>query len=195
MKVAKLSGALADPTWSGWDQVDGTSVSLNPVPLDLQPTAYVREAWKDRAYGQTAEGQVKAASDGQQLFIRVEWPDDPRPNTEFQDAVSAIFPTNGNGALASLGDADEPLSLWFWENGRPDALSLSARGPGVFRKDGPDGVAANGALANGRWSVVLSGPAACANSGKLGLAVWNGSNDERSGLAAVSRDWLPLELD
>lgn len=195
MKVAKLTGALADPSWAGWSAVANVTVPLNPVALESQTTAYVREAWKDRDYGQVAEGQVKAASDGQRLYLRVEWPDDPTPNGEFQDAVSAIFPTNGSGVLATLGDAEKPLVLWFWENGRPDALRLISRGPGVFRKDASDGVAAAGVLADGRWSVVLSGPAAMGQKGKVGLAVWNGSNDERAGLAAVSREWLLLEME
>ena len=195
MKVAKLSGALADPKWAGWSGVDGAAVPLQPVALEAQPTAYVREAWKDKDYGQVAEGQVKAASDGERLYIRVEWPDDPKPNAEFQDAVSAVFPTNGSGVLATLGNAEKPLVLWFWENGRPEALRLMSRGPGVFRKDTADGVAATGVLTDGRWSVVLSGPAAIGAKGKVGLAVWNGSNDERAGLAAVSREWLPLEMD
>lgn len=195
MKVAKLTGALADPSWAGWSAVDNVTVPLKPVALESQTTAYVREAWKDRDYGQVAEGQVKAASDGERLYLRVEWPDDPTPNGEFQDAVSAIFPTNGSGVLATLGDAEKPLVLWFWENGRPDALRLISRGPGVFRKDASDGVAAAGVLADGRWSVVLSGPAAIGQKGKVGLAVWNGSNDERAGLAAVSREWLLLEME
>ena len=195
MKVAKLTGALADPSWEGWSAVDSATVSLNPVALECQPTAYVRESWKDRDYGQVAESQLKAASDGDRLYLRVEWADDPAPHTEFQDAVSAIFPTNGSGVLATLGNAEKPLVLWFWENGRPDPLGLVSRGPGVFRKDANIGVGAAGVLADGRWSVVLSGPAAAGHKGKVGLAVWNGSNDERAGLAAVSREWLPLELE
>lgn len=194
MKVARLNGQLADPAWSGWDGVPSTTVPLNPVAFESQPNAYIRESWRDHDYGQVATGELKAASDGDKLYLRVEWPDDPAPNREFQDAVSAIFPTNGSGVLATLGDEDKPLVLWFWENGRPSALRLIARGPGVFRKDG-DGVGAAGVLADGRWSVVLSGPAAIGAKGKVGLAVWNGSNDERAGLAAVSREWLPLEMD
>ena len=195
MKGAKLTGALADPRWPGWNAIASAAVPLKPVALESQPTAYLRSVWKDRDYGQVAEGQVKAASDGERLYLRVEWPDDPAPNGEFQDAVSAVFPTNGSGVLATMGDAEKPLSLWFWEHGRPEALRLTARGPGVFRKEARDGVAAEGVLADGRWSVVLSGPAVAAENGKVGLAVWNGSNEERAGLAAVSREWLQLEME
>ncbi|MCC6960165.1 MAG: hypothetical protein IT301_09995, partial [Dehalococcoidia bacterium] len=165
------------------------------VALEAQPTEYIRESWKDRDYGQTAEAQVKAASDGQRLYVRVEWADDSAPNREFQDAVSAIFPTNGSGVLATLGDTEKPLALWFWEQGRPGPLRLLSSGPGVVKKDPEANLGAKGVLADGRWSVVLSGPADVLQKQKLGLAVWNGSRDERAGLAAVSQEWLPLEME
>jgi len=195
MKVRKLSGALADPAAEAWRTVENERVSLAPVALEAQPTEYIREAWKDRDYGQTAEAHVKAASDGERLYVRVEWADDPAPNGEFQDAVSAIFPTNGSGVLATLGDAEKPLALWFWEQGRPGPLRLLSSGPGVVKKDPATPLGANGVLADGRWSVVLSGPADVVQKHKLGLAVWNGSREERGGLAAVSQEWLPLEME
>lgn len=195
MKVAKLSGALADPAAAAWQSVQDVRVALAPVALEAQPTDYIRETWKDRDYGQTAEAQVKAACDGNRLYVRVEWADDPAPNREFKDAVSAIFPTNGSGMLATLGDAAKPLALWFWEDGRPGPLRLISSGPGVVTKDPEANLGATGALDGGRWSVVLSGPADVLQKNKLGLAVWNGSRDERAGLAAVSQEWLPLEME
>lgn len=195
MKVAKLSGSLADPSSAAWGSAETVSVSLAPVALEVQPTAYIRETWANRDYGQTAKAEIKAASDGDRLYLRVEWADDPVPNREFQDAVSAIFPTNGSGVLATLGNEEKPLALWFWEQGRPGPLRLISTGPGVVEKDNEAALGASGVLADGRWSVVLSGPAAVAEKRKVALAVWNGSNEERAGLAAVSREWLPLELD
>ena len=195
MKVAKLAGTLADPSSAAWQSLEDVRVPLAPVALEAQPTEYIRETWKDRDYGQTAEAQVKAASDGERLYLRVEWADDPVPNREFQDACSAIFPTNGSGVLATLGNAEKPLALWFWEDGRPGPLRLISSGPGVVQKDAADSLGAKGVLADGRWSVVLSGPADITEKRKVALAVWNGSRDERAGLAAVSQEWLPLEME
>src|SRR5690606_7463453 len=114
---------------------------------------------KDRDYGRTPDARVAAATDGNRLYLRIDWEDDPRPNGEFQDAVGAIFPTNGTGVLATLGTDDKPLGLWFWEHGRPAPLALLSRGPGVFRRDDGNQLAAQGVLNDGRWSVVISGPA------------------------------------
>lgn len=195
MNVTRIAGALADPAAEAWRSVDDVAVPLAPVALEAQPTEYIREAWKDRDYGQTAEARVKAASDGERLYLRVEWADDPAPNGEFQDAVSAIFPTNGSGVLATMGDEEKPLAMWFWEDGRPGPLRLLSRGPGVVAKESAGELAAKGVLEGGRWSVVLSGPAEAAAKRKVALAVWNGTREERAGLAAISQEWLPLELD
>jgi len=197
MKVAKVSAPaaeLADPAAAVWRGVPSESVSLAPVPLAAQPTEYIRQAWANKAYGRTSEAMVAAASDGQRLYLRLEWEDDEKPNGEFQDAVAGVFPADGDAPLATLGDANKPLAVWYWEPGRAGPLNLTARGPGVFHKDNSAALSANGALNERRWSVVISGPAAAAKAGKVGVAVWNGSNEERAGLAAVSRDWLKLEL-
>jgi DMSO reductase family type II enzyme heme b subunit len=195
MRVVNIAGPLTDPQAEAWRSVEAVPVALAPVALEAQPTAYIREAWKDRDYGQTSEARVQAASDGERLFLRVEWADDPVPNREFQDAVGAIFPTNGSGVLATMGTPEKPLAIWFWEDGRPGPLRLISSGPGIVAKEAADGLGANGALAGGNWSVVLSGPAVAAASHKVAFAVWNGSKQERAGLAAVSREWLPLEME
>jgi len=195
MKIAKVSGgaSLADPTAPAWASVESVTVPLQPVPLDAQPTSYIREAWAGRPYGKTAQASLAAATDGDKLYVRLSWKDDERPNKEFQDAAAAVFADNGGGAISTLGDADKPVAMWFWENGRTGANSLISHGPGVVRKEAGSGLAAAGELAGGSWNVVFGGPLAAARSGKVGIAVWNGSNDERGGLAAVSRDWVSLE--
>ncbi len=194
MKVAKLAAGagLEDPAGAGWKEVAGETVVLSPVPLDEQPNAYIQEAWQGRAYGETPEAKVAAASDGARLYVRVEWKDDGAANGEFQDAAGAMFPLSGGGAVGSMGSADSPVGLWFWEDGRPQALDIVSSGPGVFKRQEGD-VAGAGSLSDGVWSVVLSGPASASSAGGLGVAIWNGSNDERAGLAAVSREWVTLE--
>jgi len=194
MKVAKLSpgSGLSDPAAAGWKDQAAETVALSPVPLAAQPNAYIQEAWKGREYGRTGEASVAAASDGEKLYVRLEWADDAQPNGEFKDAAGALFPLNGSGSPETMGSEDSPVGVWFWEDGRPEALEIESSGPGVFRrKEGA--VEGAGALVGGRWVVVLSGPASAAAGGRLGVAVWNGSNDERAGLAAVSREWVTLE--
>ncbi len=197
MKVANLSSAagLSDPGSPDWQGLGSETVALSPVPLEAQSNAYIQESWSGKEYGKTPEVRVVAASGGGRLYIRLEWSDDVKDHGEFKDAAGALFPINGGGALATLGSAESPLAIWFWEDGRPAGLSLKATGPGVFRREEGGDLAATGTLNDGTWSVVFEGPADVASRGSLGVAVWNGSNDERAGLAAVSRDWLALEME
>ncbi|MCK9518477.1 MAG: hypothetical protein M0R74_05525 [Dehalococcoidia bacterium] len=196
MKVANVQAGhdLADPRAATWTSIAHESVSLAPVPLRNQPNEYIRTKWADRPYGETPSASVAAASDGERIYLLLEWEDDPRPNGEFQDGAAVLFSSGNSDGLATLGTPTSPMTLWYWEDRRPAPLVLQSSGPGVFRKQGNGNLAAQAGLRDGRWSVVLSGPAAIPPDAKVGVAVWNGTNEERAGLAAVSREWLPLEL-
>ncbi|MCC6383041.1 MAG: hypothetical protein IT304_11085 [Dehalococcoidia bacterium] len=197
MKAARMNGdssTLSDPGSERWRDIPAVAVALAPVPLAAQPTEYIRQAWAGRPYGQTAEAMVAAASDGDRLYVRVEWEDDSRPHGEFQDAAGVIFHNGSDVALATMGKDGAPVPLWYWENGRPAPLHLMSTGPGVVEKVADAVPAARALLNESRWSVVFSGPAGSNSHARLGVAVWNGSNEERAGLAAVSREWLPVEL-
>ena len=171
MKVPTIKdGSLGTPDSPGWATVPTESVALGPVPLSAQPTAYIRETWASRPYGTTASASVAAASDGQKLYVRLEWADDAKPNTEFQDAAGAVFATAADSTIATLGSSAAPVGVWYWENGRKEALSLASKGPGVVRKDAADAVNAAAAAADGKWSVVLIGPLAAAKAGKLPMS-------------------------
>ena len=195
MKVAKVSSAsaLEDPASAGWASVSGEKVSLGAIPAATQPTAYIREAWANRAHGTTASAEIAAATDGQRLVVRLSWADDAKANGEFPDGAAVVFPGAANSAVETLGSASAPVGLWCWQHGRDGALDIESRGPGAFRKQAADGIKATSALNGGRWAVVLSGPVSASKLGKLGVVVWNGSNEERAGLGAVSQGWLGLE--
>ena len=45
-------------------------MSLAPVPLQAQPTAYVQRAWASRPYGKTPQATLAAASDGTRKGVR-----------------------------------------------------------------------------------------------------------------------------
>jgi DMSO reductase family type II enzyme heme b subunit len=193
MKITNVSPGtdLGSPAAEAWKTAAVETVKLAPAPLAAQPTAYVRAKWASLPYGATPSAEVAVASDGGKVFVRIEWPDDERPNGEFADAAAVLVAGEAGASAATFGDREHPVGLWYWENGRGEALALSAQGPGVFRRTGVDTVAAAAELTGGRWSVVLSGLAPAGNA--IGVAVWNGSNDERSGLAAVTPEWIHLD--
>lgn len=195
MEVKRLSGDLADPAAAAWDSVATEAVGLSAIPLDAQPTEYIRVAWADRPYGKIASADVGAAHDGERLYVRLQWADSDTANTEFHDAAGVLFPDDGADApAATLGSADAPVRLWYWQANLDAARDLDARGPGVFAKRAAPAVDASAALADGRWSVVLSSGLDTAVT-RLGVAVWDGSNEERAGIGAVTHEWIPLEVE
>lgn len=193
MKVATSTeprAALIDPASDAWAAVPADTISLSPVALDAQPNAYIQTAWSNRAFGTTPEVSVAALCEDECLYVRLEWDDDPSANGEFADAAGLLL---GEGNLATLGSAEDPLELWYWAEDRGQPLALIAQGPGVFSRNPNIGLDAVASLDAGRWRVVLAGPLASLTAHhRLGVAIWNGSNEERAGLAAVS-SWLTTE--
>jgi DMSO reductase family type II enzyme heme b subunit len=196
MHARKLGGDLDSPDSAGWAGAEVVTVALAPVALTAQPTEYIRTKWADRPFGTVAEVQAAAAHDGSRLYVRLDWADAAEPNGEFADAAAVYFPELDATPPATIGAPDAPARLWFWEGDLPAPRRLRASGPGVFRPDG-DGVRAAAALDAGRWRVVLSGDLADATTAgsRLGIAVWNGANEERAGLGAVTTHWLSLEIE
>ena len=194
MRVEQRSGDLSDPGAAAWADAETIAVALGPVPLAEQPTEYIRVKWADRPYGTVPEVQVAAAHDGERLAVRLEWADSPTPNAEFPDAGAVYFPEGADAPVATVGGPDAAVRLWYWQADLEDACSLEGRGPGVFRPTGTNGVSATAALEGGRWAVVLTGNLSAAASARVGVAVWDGTNEERAGLGAVSPEWIPLEV-
>lgn len=196
MEVRTLEGDLADPASAAWSGADSATISLAPVPLDAQPTEYIRTKWADVSYGNVSEVTVAAAHDGSQAWVRLEWADSSEPNTEFPDSAAVYFPADGDAPAATIGADGSPVNLWFWRDGAAEGRDLTATGPGRFRPraDGAVGVAA--ALEGGRWSVVLSHSIGdLREAGRLGVAVWDGSNEERAGIGAATPEWVSLTIE
>jgi len=195
MKVERtdsLEADLTDPSSPIWSDLTAETVSLSPVPLDAQPTEYIRASRAESSYGETAQASAMAIGRGDQLYVRLEWQDDEKPNAEFADAAAIVLGT-GDG-IRTLGSDDAPVTLWYWAEDRDDSFSLTSRGPGVVRKNADVSIGSNANLGDNRWAVVLSGPASDVSDAQLGVAIWNGSNDERAGLAAVS-GWHSLDTE
>ena len=183
---------LNDPSSAVWRDLTSETVALSPVPLEAQPNEYIRISRADKPYGATAEAKASALNNGEQLFVRLEWQDDESPNAEFADAAAIL--TGRGDEIQSLGNEDTPVGMWYWASDREQSLSLVSSGPGVVRSNADVVTGASANLDGGRWAVVLSGPSSEVTDNQIGVAIWNGSNDERAGLAAIS-GWLSLDTE
>jgi DMSO reductase family type II enzyme heme b subunit len=211
MQVPEIVDDALDPADKAWAAVPSEKVPLVPVPIEEQPNEYIRTAWRTRPYGRVGEVDVAAVQRGERLLVRLEWDDSDEPNTEFLDGAGVFFPDAGDsGAPLTIGSHGAPVRLWAWrdrtpmQEALPAARELVASGPGAFRAAGldagdgenegarPDAVSA---LSGGRWAVVIAGDLArAAAAGRMGVVVWDGSNDERAGIGAVSPNWVPLTV-
>lgn len=195
MQVSKVSTNLADPSGAGWSGVAGETVNLAPIPIEAQPTEYVRVKWSDLPYGNVTEATVSAAHDGSTAWVRLEWADSDQPNVEFPDAAAVYFPSGGEAPVGTIGSEEAGVNLWFWRSDEDEGRHLSGNGPGVFRPQ-EGSVTTSAALDDGRWAVVLSHSLDELRDGAaLGIAVWDGSNEERAGIGAATTEWLSLSID
>ena len=209
-RVASSDGVLLDPGSSEWDSVAASELILQPTPITAQPSLYVQEKWKTRPYGLVQHVQVRAAHNGELLYFRLSWADATnndgiRDTDQFPDATAVLFPVNGDAPLQSMGSPQAPVNAWYW---RPDLevpFSVMAQGTGTTRRTQDSELRAQGLYADSAWRVVIrrrltsDGPGyvslAPGTNRKVGFAVWQGGNQERGGLKAVSQDWEPLEIE
>jgi complex iron-sulfur molybdoenzyme family reductase subunit gamma len=151
---------------------------------------------------------VQAVRTDQRLYLRVSWSDTTADRSTdstlaFADAVAVQLPANASARPPiAMGGPDNPVNVWYWSaDGTTD--ELLAGGPGSTTRFDRSAVVTDARHENGRWHVVLarsldaSGERRTAISADddldVALAVWNGSNMERSGQKSVS-EWHYLAL-
>ena len=153
-----------DPAAAEWAAAPEETLALQQTPWASQPSEYAQNAWRYRPYGETGAVRVAAAHNGEALFFRLSWQDETK-----DDAIRDTVSRDSDGIAVTGG-------------------SLSAAG----------------SYESGRWRVVISRPFAVqgqdlaalnpGQTGKVGFAVWQGSNQERAGVKATTPDWQPLEI-
>ena len=180
---------------ASWDQVPAHRISLNRTP-PLYDT-------DEPASPEIATVDVRAVRANGKLLVQMSWldpthdsaalPEIPStpPETRFRklpteaedrffDAAAVMFPEKKGAVAPSLqmGDADDPVQIYYWNAARGPML-MQAAGRGTTRRTGAT-FAARGAYEKGRWTVVFELPDLAAGT-PLAFAVWNGSQKDRDG--------------
>ncbi|TSA41039.1 MAG: chlorate reductase subunit gamma [Betaproteobacteria bacterium] len=197
--IAKQVDA-SQPDAVAWNKAPATKVSLQPA-FPGHPTIV--------GTPRIAEVTVQAVRSRDRLFVRLVW-DDPTANgkpsdtAQFADGVAIQFPVNGKASTTPfMGDAKSTVNIWRW---RADgyAEELVADGFGTATSLHAQGeVSGVGVKSPQGWQVVLSRKLA-GSEGTVNLtrfheipiafAAWDGSNQERDGLKAVTLTWQKLRL-
>jgi DMSO reductase family type II enzyme heme b subunit len=203
--------SLLDSESSTWQTQSGESIQLIGTPAGLQPTEAIRVAWVGKQIGAVASVRVGAIHNGDFLAFRLEWEDpnedaELRDNDSFPDAAAIALPAAEGAPLVLMGAVGKPVNAWYWRADDADrARHVSAEGLGTSRTLDLELVQARGVWKEGRWRVVIaramnvSVPGAAqiqpGDETGFGVAIWEGSHQERAGIKAFSGDWKPLTID
>ena len=206
LKVSSVADYAATSA-PGWQSVPSETVELVPAPMEMQPNGFIQAQYRNREYGKTPVIEAQSVHDGTSLAVRLRWPAE-RPfnggREGFPEGAAIAFPVKGEPALWTMGTDDEPVQFIQWRALKNEVRSVVAWGIGSSLPGTAVGEAVTAGWSQGHWTIVMlrtlaGGPEAATlvpgASTQIGFAVWNGSNEERAGLKAVSVDWTPLEID
>ena len=185
-----------------------TGEAWNEVPAATVPLSSSGAAVPNADDVTVERVSVAAARSDERLYLRLSWADKTRDtNTtqvrRFADAVAVQLPAEATARPpVTMGSTDNRVNVWYWD-GSGATQELLAGGPGTTTQFAESTVRTNATHTDGRWQVVLSRPLSAASENRtavptdadmdIALAVWNGSNMERSGQKAVS-EWYYLAL-
>ncbi len=206
VKITTIADYAAT-TAAGWQQVPAETVEMVPAPVEMQPNGFIQANWRDRPYGQLASLQAQSVHDGTNIAVRLRWASE-KPETGgregFPDGAAIAFPVTGEPVLWSMGNEDEPVQFIQWQAMKNQIRSVVAWGIGSSVPGPAVSETVTAGWSQGYWTIVMlrtlaGGPEAAnlqpATETRIGFAVWNGSNEERAGIKAVSVDWLSLIIE
>lgn len=201
IRVLSAAGAqAASPQAAIWRKAPATEVTLQtafPGHVSIVGTAV------------TERLTAQAVHAGGQLYVRLAW-SDRTANTaiddtnKFADGAAVQFPVNGLATtLPFMGDVEHPVNVWHWRaDGRTQ--NLVAKGFGTATLVPYPGLKGTAVRTDGGWAVVLARPlrvkadegASLTGRGTMPIAfaAWDGENQERDGLKAVTMEWWQLRF-
>lgn len=185
-------------TSDAWGRVPAASVALSPTGAAVPASDNV-----------TAEQvNVEAARSDGRLYLRLSWADPTRDASTdtvraFADSVAVQIPASAtNRPPIAMGGTDNRVNVWYW-SATGATQELLAGGPGTTSRFEDSAVTTDAAYRDGRWRVTFARSLDAAGQNRtaipsdadmdVAVAVWNGSNMERSGRKAAS-GWYYLAL-
>lgn len=153
---------------------------------------------------------AQAVQAGDRLFVKLAWSDRTanasiKDTGQFFDGAAVQFPVNGKAATTPfMGDAANAVNVWHWRaDGRTQ--NLVANGFGTATHVPYEGLKGAAIRTGNGWEAVLSRPlrvksdegASLPSKGVMpvAFAAWDGENQERDGLKAVTLEWWQLRFN
>ncbi len=205
-KVSDVN-VFVEPASNAWTGVSATDVDLIPTPLGMQPNDYIIAKWTDRKYGSLDRLSVSSLHDTKRIAFRMSWRDEKKDTGDGEDVpdgAALMFPVSGDPVLMTMGAENAPVHALHWRARKDEIRSVTVTGIGSSQRSGAVAQAVKSAWSQGVWTLVitrdLDGPEEVATfrpgqETRIGFAIWNGGNQERGGIKAVSPDWTAFALE
>jgi DMSO reductase family type II enzyme heme b subunit len=212
-KVEASREELLDAQGGKWKGAAAETIAMKGTPLALQPSPYIKAAWKGREIGKVKRVRLSAVHNGEEVFFRLAWadPDDDETigdSNVFPDGAALLFPMGSDAPLQTMGSKTQPVNAWHWradfgEQGRNNV----AEGLGTTRLSATSHVVCRAAWHGRSWQLVIGRALAVPDQAseavqlqaggtvKMAIAIWEGANGERGGIKAFSQAWRPIELE
>ena len=119
IKAVKVKGAIpTDPSSLFWSERYGPT-ALKHVIIDMDPQMITNPMWPNP---QTKYVFVKAATNGKEIAVHLEWTDATRNDImnrsqEYKDQAAILFPVKQGGEEPpfTMGGAGERVNIWQWK--------------------------------------------------------------------------------
>jgi complex iron-sulfur molybdoenzyme family reductase subunit gamma len=212
-RVQASREALLDAGAAQWKGAASETVPMKGTPLALQPSPYVKAAWKQSQIGKVKSVRVSALHNGEEIFFRLSWADandDEKisDSNVFPDGAALLFPMGADAPLTTMGSKTQPVNAWHWRADFGEAGKNNvAEGLGTTRLTAASGILCRASWQGGSWQLVMSRALAVPEQAaesvqlrpgaavKVAVAVWEGANGERGGVKAFCEAWRPIQLE
>ncbi len=208
-KVKSESSKFLSPESPLWQKSSSEKVSLVPTPLamveKLSPFLAMREG-----HGSIDNVTMNALHNNEVFAIKLSWPSTHKKDhiedlNEFVDGVAVLFPLLESNMAFAMGEEGKPTNIWYWKANTENPFDVLAEGFGTSKRSpgSESKLIVKSMYRDGVWSVVFQRPIfvksglikfSPGETTKVAIAVWEGSNNERSGAKSFSGGFIDLEV-
>jgi hypothetical protein len=199
---------LLDPMASEWTKIPSQRIATNRTPrlYDTEAPADLEIPYLDvrlaRAEGKLILQMVwrDSTQDTAQIAKLPAAPTEGRPHKELTEATDRFFdsaavmhpqglPRGGTWPSLQMGDAGDPVTIYFWNSARGTAR-MQAEGRSTTKRTGQS-FPAQATYRDGAWHLAMELDSIPSGM-PLAFAIWNGSQQDRDGRKYFTT-WLKLE--
>jgi len=177
-------------------------IELMAAPVSMQPGGYVAKAYAGRDKGpMTPELVLEVARPPGSWRIRLRWPC-PEPVTDvsgdpalFPDAAAIFAPQQEESPWVTMGAPGLGVDGVLWRADSEELRAIGAEGLGSMKRDdAPTGWRFATKHEQGDWQLELTLPgwSTLDASGRIAIAIWRGSAQDRGGLKSVTPSWIDV---